>query len=132
MKLCPKCNLNWIDEHEQSCSICGQTRRSRPVREYSKTGGIIGSSFYEFLVNRGYKEFTEDGKPSTVHSYMIAIEKVCLWEKLTWLELAKNIGSIVKDYGFGGKREAYGNKSHRTVYNALVSYFWFVKKEKII
>lgn len=134
MKICPKCELNWIEDSEESCSACSQKKIkvSRPIREYMRTGGGIGEKFYMFLVNCGYKEVTENGQPSTVHSYITAIEKVCRWEKLTWQALAKDITSIVRDYDFGGKRESFGNQSHRTVYNALVAYSWFIKKYRIV
>lgn len=132
MKICPKCELNWIEDDEEFCLVCTHKKVERPVREYKLTGGEFGVKFYGFLVDCGYKEETSDGKPSTVHSYITAIEKVCRWERLTWIELAKDIKSIVKDYDFGGRRENYGNQSHRTVYNALVAYACFVAKHKII
>ncbi len=134
MKLCLKCELNWIEDNEECCSVCAQQKQkaNRPIREYIKTGGEIGAKFYDFLVDCGYKEFTENGQPSTVYSYITAIEKVCLWEKFTWQTLAKEIGTVVENYDFGGKRESLGNQSHRTVYNALVAYSCFVKKYRMV
>lgn len=132
MKICPKCELNWIEDNDEYCPMCCVHKKiERPVREYIRTGGEIGSKFYNFLVNCGYKEFTNNGQPSTVHSYMTAIEKVCLWENCTWLTLAQEINTIAREYDFGGSRETFGNQSHRTVYNALVAYSWFVKKYRI-
>lgn len=95
-------------------------------------GGELSKNFYKFLVDYGYKEFTEKGQPSTVASYVNAIENVCCWENLTWHELAQTITTIVKEYDFGGKHEDSGMLSHRTVYNALVAYYRFARKNRII
>ena len=133
MKICPECELNWMEDQEDICPICMQKRRIRKnsIKGNQQIGGEIGEKFYDFLFSCGYKEFTDNGQPSTIHSYLMAIEKVCRWEKLTWIALAKDISIMVKHYDFGGKRESFGNQSHRTVYNALVVYSWFVKKYKI-
>ena len=92
-------------------------------------GGEISKRFYNFLVACGYKEFTEKGQPSTVSSYVNAIENVCIWENITWQDLAQKIDLAVKEYDFGGKHEEWGILSHRTVYNALVAYYHFIKKK---
>ena len=129
MVICPECQLNWMENGEDVCPICMQKRHLK--KNSQRIGGEVGKKFHDFLFSCGYKEFTESGQPSTIYSYLMAIEKVCRWEKLTWIALAKEISTMVKHYDFGGKRESFGNQSHRTVYNALVAYSWFVKKYKI-
>ena len=133
MVICPECQLNWMEDGEDVCPICMQQRhlQKNSIKEQRQIGGEIGAKFYNFLFDCGYKEFTENGQPSTIHSYTMAIEKICRWEKLTWIALAKDIARILKRYDVGGIRESFGNQSHRTVYNALVAYSWFVKKYKI-
>lgn len=134
MKICPKCQLNWIfNDKEDLCAICKKesVKREAP-KKYLHKGGALGNGYYNFLAERGYKEETWDGRPSTIHSYIKAIEKVCQWEKMTWLSLAQSIRKTVKEYDIGGIKEENGNCSHRTVYNALKQYYYFLKKEKII
>jgi hypothetical protein len=75
--------------------------------------------FARFLVNEGYSETTPKGLPSTVHAYTYSIDRVCEWENTSWQGVAENIGSIVAQYDVGGVKEDYGNKSNKTVINAL-------------
>ena len=134
MKICPKCELNLIEDGEEYCPLCSQAMVERPHidRGFARNGGETGRKFACFLADCGYKEVTDNGQPSTVYSYITAIEKVCHWENLTWQTLAKNIGVIVKKYDFGGTKEAFGNQSHRTVYNALVAYSKFIRIYKVL
>lgn len=64
-------------------------------------------------------------KKNTVHSYFSWIIKICRKEKISLLELSKNINSFILKYDIGGHEESYGNKSHRSVINALKKYFDF-------
>jgi len=84
--------------------------------------------FKEYLIKRGYTITTPSGKPSTVYQYLKSIEKVCEWEHTTWADLAKNIGTILAKYDIGGSRENFGNKSHKTVINALKRFSEFLKE----
>ena len=83
--------------------------------------------FQNYLIKQGYKVKTPSGNPSTAYDYMMRIEKVCIWEDLTWEEVANNIGRLVTQYDVGGEKEALGNKSHRAVINALKRYKDFVE-----
>jgi len=84
--------------------------------------------FKEYLIKRGYAVTTSSGNPSTVYDYLSRIEKVCEWEYTTWADLAKNIGIILAKYDTGGSRENFGNKSHKTVINALKRFSEFLKE----
>ena len=79
-------------------------------------------SFYNYLVSAGYKEYTPSGRKGTVYSYCYAIEKVLENEGISWEELRKNIKQIIVKYDQGGIYEDFGNRSNRTVINALRSF----------
>ena len=120
-----------LEVDNSNLSIKTEKEKYVTLTARSIRGGEISKNFYNFLVDCGYKEFTEKGQPSTVASYVNAVENVCCWEKLTWSELAQRIISIVKAYDVGGEHEDWGMLSHRTVYNALVAYYRFVRKNRI-
>lgn len=75
--------------------------------------------FEKYLIQKGYKEKTESGKPSTVADYCKRIDFVCDVEHCSWCQLAQNIDNVVCRYDFGGSQEELGNRSHRAVINAL-------------
>ena len=53
---------------------------------------------------------------------MSRIDEVCSEESLNWAGLAENIDRITPQYDWGGSKEELGQKSHRTVINALLRY----------
>ena len=83
--------------------------------------------FESFLIDQGYSCVTPQGKPSTVYDYIKRIDWVCKEEGYTWSQLAQNIDYIVDIYDIGGRKEAFGNKSHRAVINALKQFRFFAK-----
>lgn len=84
-------------------------------------------SFYNFLVSKKYSEYTATGNKGTVYSYCRAIESVLKKEGITWETLTNRIDQTVKKYDRGGIYEEFGNKSHRTVINALKAFQLFCK-----
>ena len=50
--------------------------------------------FQKFLIQKGYKEFSVNGSPSTVIDYAWRLEKICLRENMTEEQLAENITNI--------------------------------------
>lgn len=83
--------------------------------------------FADYLIRQGYKLTTPSGNFSTVYSYIKSIDDVCDWEGISWEVLADNIVVIVPQYDIGGSKEDLGNKSHRTVINALKRFKEFVR-----
>lgn len=83
--------------------------------------------FTDYLINRGYSVTTPAGHPSTVYQYTKSIDKVCEWEDMTWSGLAGNISMIVAQYDIGGTKEELGQKSNKTVINALRRFSEFLK-----
>ena len=76
-------------------------------------------SYTQYLGEQGYSERTPSGNRSTVYDYPNRIENVCKGENMTWDGVAKNISSLIRLYDIGGAKEDVGNKSNRSVINAL-------------
>ena len=90
--------------------------------------GPIPTAFEKYLINAGYKEETDDGAPSTVYSYVNAVESVRAEEGVSWDTLKTDIATIVPLYDEGGVKEMIGAKSNKTVINALKRFAEFVGK----
>ena len=82
--------------------------------------------FKQYLIDQGYKEYTQKGQPSTVDDYVRRVDRVRSREGLTWIELAENISEFVNSYDIGGQNEVLGKKSNRTVINSLKRYEAFL------
>jgi hypothetical protein len=76
----------------------------------------------------GYKVKTDSGNPSTVYSYVNAVESVLEEEGLSWDALKANISATVSKYDVGGEKEVFGAKSNRTVISALKCFENYVNK----
>lgn len=88
--------------------------------------GAIEAAFEEYLLNAGYRGYTDFGNPSTVFSYVRAIKKVLREEGISWNYLQNNIGSIIPLYDIGGAKAHIGAKSNHTVINGLKRFDEFV------
>lgn len=84
-------------------------------------------AFYKFLIDKGFKEYTPSGNPSTAYSYYNAIDKVCDNERLSRSQLSAKIDEILPKYDQGGIYEDIGNLSNKTVINALRQFAEFSK-----
>lgn len=84
--------------------------------------------FEEYLINKGYKQTTPSGQPSTVYDYMKRIDRVCEWENMNWEQLADSIQKILSQYDIGGEKENLGKISHNAVINALRRFSDFVMR----
>ena len=99
------------------------------VAEYhiSASCAAILTDYETYLINAGYATETPSGNPSTVYSYIRAIEKHVLdSEHVTWTTLKDNIDSIVEKYDIGGDKEDVGAIGNCTVINALRRFKDFV------
>lgn len=88
--------------------------------------------FIKYLIERGYKQTTPSGLPSTAYDYANRIDMVCKDERLTMIELAQNIAAIVDKYDVGGAKEHIGARSHRAVINSLKRFNEFVQDIDLI
>lgn len=83
--------------------------------------------FKQWLIRKGYKEYTPSGHPSTAYDYVKRVDKVCKIENCSWDTLAKNINSIVPLYDCGGEKADIGKQSHSAVISALKQFHEFVR-----
>lgn len=90
--------------------------------------GPIPSAFERYLIDQGYAIETDSGNPSTVYSYLNAVESIRVDEGISWDTLKANIASIVPLYDVGGAKELIGAKSNKTYINALKRFADFVGK----
>jgi hypothetical protein len=83
--------------------------------------------FKNYLIERGYSQYTPSGHPSTVYDYIKRIDYVCALEgNISWEQLAADIPYVVQRYDTNGNMEHEGNKSHRAVISALVQFKNFI------
>jgi len=76
-------------------------------------------NFKQYLIQKGYSEYTPSGNPSTVYDYIKRINKICERERISTKQLADNIDDYVKKYDTFGSEEEFGKKSHSSFINAL-------------
>jgi len=85
--------------------------------------------FEKFLQRKGMKMTTPSGHPSTIPQYIRSIKLIMNEESIVSIEgLAKKINQLIVKYDIGGDKEAIGQKSHRTVINALKRFKDFVEE----
>ena len=84
------------------------------------------NQFQAYLVQRGYREFSINGNPSTAIDYAWRIAKVCEKENYTVKQLADNINTILEQYGDCGQKWTIGRRSHESYINALKQFRKFV------
>lgn len=102
-----------------------------PVKKASSKSmpsGPVPSAFENYLIDAGYAIETESGNPSTVYSYLNAVESVRAEEGISWDTLKADIDRIVSKYDEGGQMAWFGAKSNKTVINALKRFAEFVGK----
>lgn len=90
--------------------------------------GPIPSAFEQYLIDQGYAIETDSGNPSTVYSYLNAVESIRVDEGISWDALKTNVSSIVPQYDVGGVKELIGAKSNKTYINALKRFAEFLGK----
>lgn len=128
-------NTNTQDEinkaaTEDKTSSANKAEQPTPFKNTSNypKKSIYGKREFElWLIDMGYKEYTDDGKPSTVYHYSKSINMIVEIELLSsWKDLEENIDLYIKQYDTGGTKEKIGNWSNRTVINALKRYKEFL------
>ena len=103
----------------------------KPIGQVTARGPI--QRMYEvYLESAGYPVIGRSGNYSTVPAYSNAVAQVLKNENITWAELEQNIDNIVARYDIGGPCEDFGNKSNKTVINALKRFKEFVESMKNI
>ena len=80
---------------------------------------IILQDYTNYLIERGYKDFTPKGKPSTAYNYQSRIKTICKRENIDVHKLSKQIEFYVTDYDEGGNNFEFGKKSNSAYICAL-------------
>ena len=110
-----------------SAPIVSTTKRTgRKPTSKIKVKGSIQTKYEAYLEAAGYPVVGVSGNDSTVPAYSRAVEKVIENEGITWADLEINISNIIAKYDIGGACEDFGNKSNKTVINALKRFGEFV------
>ena len=80
----------------------------------------ILNRFEKYLEQKGYSVVTPSGLKSTCYDYSHKrIPAVCDRERISVPILIKNIDKFISKYDEFGSEAEFGNKSHRSVINAL-------------
>lgn len=91
----------------------------------------ILNRFEKYLEQKGYSVVTPSGLKSTCHDYsQVRIPAVCNRERISIPQLIDNIDRIVSKYDQFGSEAEFGNKSHRSVINALKRFREFTLEKK--
>ena len=86
--------------------------------------------YIAYLVKEGYKEWTDNGDPSTAQQYAYAVEKVMRNEHIErYSELDKHIFRLVCEYGEYGEKSELGEEGNNTVRSALRRFLEFLMNE---
>lgn len=92
---------------------------SESVRIVTSDSVSFWNRFEKYLINRGYKEITPSGLPSTVPQYRKAVSDIKSSEGKTLQDFSLNIEAIISEYDIGGEKEWLGRTQHNTWINAL-------------
>ena len=103
-----------------------KTGRTSKTPAKIKIKDTIEKDFEEYLIASGYSVETPSGNPSTVNSYITAVNSILEDEGVTWNSLITQISKIVLLYSEGGEKEDIGSKSNYTYLNALRRFADFV------
>ena len=109
-----------------NASVIKTKRTGRKPTSKIKVKGSIQTKYEAYLEAAGYPVVGVSGNDSTVPAYSRAVEKVIENECITWADLESTISNIIAKYDVGGVCEDFGNKSNKTVINALKRFGEFV------
>ena len=130
MKLCEKCELNYIPDDEQYCPLCQETQKKKKKRvgvyKPFHITDQIEREYFNLLVDWGYKEKTDSDLQSTAYRYVWAINLVKNEEGINYETLIKDIDKYIKKYDKFGKKSKLGALSHNTIICSLKKFKEFV------
>ena len=111
-------------------SSTGRKASKKTPAKISLRNGIE-KDFEIYLIKSGYSVETPMGNPSTVYTYINAINTVLEEERLTHSALVNNIGTVLPIYDTNGPKEDIGNKSNKVIINALRRFDDFIKNSSV-
>ncbi|MBE6455301.1 MAG: hypothetical protein E7014_02490 [Alphaproteobacteria bacterium] len=84
------------------------------------------NKFREYLISKGFKEFSASNRSSTVIDYAWRISKIIEQEGITVEQLSTNINKYIELYGKLGEKWSTGQRSHQSYINALKNFRKFI------
>ena len=66
---------------------------------------INTNEFKNYLIAKGYSEFTKSGRKSTVYDYAFGVQHVCRTEQLNIKDLSDKIEALILDYSICPKSD---------------------------
>lgn len=88
-------------------------------------------SFRQFLISKGYKEYSANANPSTCSDYCFRISTIIEKEGITLETLSSEIQKYLEEYGRQGQKWIIGKKSHESYINALKQFRKFVLVQRV-
>lgn len=83
-------------------------------------------NFKQYLINKGYKEYSANLSPSTCQDYPYRLRRLVEKENITIEQLATDINKYIELYGKSGDKWCVGRRSHESYINALKQFRKFV------
>lgn len=77
------------------------------------------NKFREYLISKGFKEYSANNSPSTCIDYCWRISKIIEKEGITIEQLSADINKYLEQYDRLGDKWTIGRRSHESYINAL-------------
>lgn len=88
---------------------------------------IYKDKFVKWLREKGYKEYTDDGLPSTIIQYCYAIERVMEKELIDSMShLTFFVRYIIRNYRTSTKERKYWKTTYEETVRALEVFEWYL------
>lgn len=84
------------------------------------------NKFREYLISKGFKEYSANLSPSTCQDYPYRLRKLIEKENITIEQLSTNINKYIELYGKSGEKWSVGRRSHESYINALKHFRKFI------
>ena len=83
-------------------------------------------NFKQYLINKGYKEYSANLSPSTCQDYPYRLRRLIEKENITIEQLATDINKYIELYGKSGEKWCVGCRSHESYINSLKHFRKFI------
>lgn len=93
-------------------------------------GSDIAKEYENYLVDKGYKQLTPSGNPSTVPQYVCAVDEIRQRENLEWCVLLSKADEVCARYDIGGSEQSFGERGHNTYRCAMRTFRDFVRVDE--
>lgn len=84
------------------------------------------NKFREYLIGKGFKEYSANSNPSTIEDYCWRISKIIEKEGISLEKLSADIAKYLELYGPKGEKWTTGRRSHHSYFQALRHFRKFI------